>query len=341
MHKPVAPSVDVVIPVFNAPELTKRCIESVVSKLGPSINAIYVQDDASNAETAAMLDHLSYSQIRLYHAPKNQGYGKSVNEAVARSSADFVLVLNSDTEIQQNFLPILCGALAVDPELAVISPVHEKFGVHFERYIRQPGDYIISYRFQGYAFLIRRSVFEALGGFDTQFGRGYFEDTDLGRRLDMQGWRIGVHPGACIHHAVGASFGRGASYRTLVARNRAMYLARYPEVGQNILLISGRYAFADLPVELTASIQRVLRRGGGIHWLTPSPLPQLSCLQMRNRPANLKMILKLMLRGWSREDKRISAVWILPGVPSVLSIALSCLVRIRQLELRKWEIEPF
>ncbi len=339
MHKLVAPSVDVVIPVFNAPELTKRCIASVVANLAPSIHAIYVQDDASDAETAAMLDRLSCSQIHVHHATKNQGYGKSVNEAVARSSADFVLVLNSDTEIQQNFLPILCGALAADPELAVISPVHEDFRVHWERYLRQLGGYIITYRFQGYAFLIRRNVFAMLGGFDAEFGRGYFEDTDLGRRLDRQGWRIGVHPDAHIHHAGGASFGRGRSYRTLVARNRALYLTRYPEVRQNILLISGRYAFAELPVELTDSVQRVLRRGGGIHWLTPVPLPQLSCLQMRNSPVTLKKMMKLMLRGWLREDKRISAVWILPGVPTVLRIALWFVVRMRQLEIRAWKME--
>lgn len=54
--------------------------------------------------------------------PENQGFGKSINDAVARSDADLVLVLNSDTEIHENFLPLLCEAFAVDPELAVISP---------------------------------------------------------------------------------------------------------------------------------------------------------------------------------------------------------------------------
>ena len=342
MNTPVAPSVDVIIPVYNAPELTKRCIDSVVTNLSQSIRTIYVQDDASDTETCAMLDHLCYQQLHVYHAPENQGFGKSVNDAATRSDADFVLVLNSDTEVHENFLPLLCEALAADPELAVISPTQDNFSTSkLDRYQRRPSGYIATYRFQGYAFLIRRTLFVAMGGFDAQFGRGYFEDTDLGRRLIQHGWRMGVHPDACIHHAGGASFGRGRSYRLLAKRNRALYLSRYPEARRNILLVSGPYTLADLSVQLKDSTEQVLRQGGGIHWLTPLPLPQLSCLQMRNSPASIRMAIKLMLRGRSRADKRISAVWIFPDAPILVRTLLVFFARVRKLEIRKWEAGQF
>lgn len=342
MNTPVAPSVDVIIPVYNAPELTKRCIDSVVTNLSQSIRTIYLQDDASDTETCAMLDHLRYQQLHVCHAPENQGFGKSVNDAAARSDADFVLVLNSDTEIHENFLPLLCEAFAADPELAVISPVQDNFSKSkLDRYQRRPSGYIATYRFQGYAFLIRRTLFVTMGGFDAQFGRGYFEDTDLGRRLVQHGWRMGVHPNTSIHHAGGASFGRGRLYRLLAQRNRALYLSRYPEARRNILLVSGPYTLADLSVQLADSIDQVLRQGGGIHWLTPLPLPQLSCLQMRSGPASIKMAIKLMLRGRSRADRRISAVWILPGAPVLLRILLALFVHVRKLEMRKWETGQF
>jgi hypothetical protein len=54
----------------------------------------------------------------MFTTPQNQGYGKSVNEAVARSDAD--LILNSDTAVYENFLPLLCEAFS-GSELAVIS----------------------------------------------------------------------------------------------------------------------------------------------------------------------------------------------------------------------------
>lgn len=332
------PIIDVVIPVYNAAELTKRCIDSVIAYLGTSIRTIHIQDDASGVETHAMLDNLSYPQLHIYHAPENQGYGKSVNDAVARSDADWVLVLNSDIEVLNNFLPWLCGAFAADPGLAVISPTEgDSVETQASRYVRQPGGYIATYRFRGYAFLIRRAVFQAMGGFDAQFGRGYYEDTDLGRRLDQQGWRMGVHPDATVHHETGASFGRGKAYRELVQRNRSLYLLRYPLARQNVLAVSGNATLTDLPSRIADLLEQVMRQGGRLHWLTPAPLPTLSCLQMRNGTAGFKTITKLMLRGWSREDKRITAVWILPGVSAGLRILLTLFARLRQLEIREWQ----
>lgn len=338
MNKPAALSVDVVIPVFNAPELTKRCIDSVMTHLKQSIGTVYVQDDASSDETRAMLDDLRYPQVHIYHAPENQGFGKSVNDAVARSDADLVFVLNSDTEIDEDFLPVLCAAFVADPELAAISPGHKNFFRHeLERYLRRPGGYVQTYRFKGHAFLIRRDIFMALGGFDLQFGRGYFEDLDLSRRLDQQGWRMGVHPDTHIDHQGGGSFGRGQFYRALMKRNRALYLARYPGVCRNVLMISANNpVMDDLPTELSSAIEFVFSQGGSIHWLTPLPLPQLFCLQMRNSRISILTIFKLMLRGGSRKDKRISEVWILPDTPGVWRILLALFIRGRKLKMQTW-----
>lgn len=337
MSESIDVSVDVVIPVYNAPELTRRCIDSVVTHLGRSIGIIFIQDDASNTETREMLDSLSYPQLHIYHAPENQGYGKSVNDAIARSRAELVLVLNSDTEVRENFLPLLCKAFAADQKLVVINPVFDNFFRYaVDRYQRQPGGYIKTYRFKGYAFLIRRDLFLALGGFDMQFGRGYYEDTDLGRRLVRQGWRMGVHPDTCIYHKGGASFGRGWSYFLLMKRNRALYFSRYPEAQHNILVVSGQYTLAELPVQLSNALECMLQKGGGVNWLTPVPLPQLSCYPMRNSQASFRMIVKQLMRGWRRRDKRITTVWILPGVPAGLRFLLKLLVRMRHLELREW-----
>ena len=105
----------------------------------------------------------------------------------------------------------------------------------------RPGGYIETHRLQGHAFLIRRDVFEEVGGFDPAFGRGYYEDVDLGRRLNHRGWRLGVHPDASIQHKGGGSFGRGRSFRELVRRNRSLYFSRYPDACRNVLLLSGQW----------------------------------------------------------------------------------------------------
>lgn len=334
---PAKPSIDVVIPVYNAPVLTRRCVDSILACLEESIRDIYIQDDASDAETRQMLDQLPYERVHVHHAGKNQGFGPSVNQAIRRCSADYVLVLNSDTRADEDFLPALCEALAADPLLAVVIPGGNDYARHdLDQYMRAPGGYIRTYRLQGHAFLIRRKIFQESGGFDPAFGRGYYEDVDLGRRLDLRGWRLGVHPDARIEHEGGGSFGRGRTFRELVKRNRTLYFSRYPDARRNILLLSGNCTVTDFPSNLFGALETVFHEGGYVHWLSPQPAQPLLCLQMRSHSLGMGAVVKLLLRSW-REDKRISEVWVLPDVPRLLRALLISWARIRGLNVSFWD----
>lgn len=335
MDQSKLPSIDVVIPVYNAPVSTQNCINSVVACLGQSIKHILIQDDASDVETRDMLNQLPYKCVRIHHAKKNQGFGKSVNEAVCRSNADYVLVLNSDTVASEDFLPPLCVALAVDPQLAAIIPsgnYYKKFNLN--QYSCQPGGYILTHRLGGYAFLIRRSVFQEMCGFDPAYGRGYYEDVDMGRRLIKRGWRIGMHPGAYIYHKGGGSFGRGLSYQTLKRRGRITYFSRYPKARRNVMLISGNCPLTDFPLDFLDAIDNVFREGGGVHWLTPEHSPQLFCLHMTHTTRSLSATIRLLLRGLLRKDKRVSEVWILPNASHLQRSLFFFLGQLRGIKVR-------
>ncbi|MEO6561762.1 MAG: glycosyltransferase family 2 protein [Nitrosospira sp.] len=334
------PSIDVVIPVYNAPVLTRRCIDSVVACLGRSIRYIYIQDDASEGETREMLDNVPYACVRVHHAQKNQGFGASVNAAINRSDASYVLILNSDTMVSEDLLPRLCAALAADPQLAVIIPAGNDYARdNLDRYVREPGGYVRTHRLRGHAFLIRRHVFLEIGGFDSAFGRGYYEDIDLGRRLNLRGWRLGVYPDAHIYHKGGGSFGRGQSYKELVTRNRNLYFSRHPNASLNVLLLSANCPLTHFPSDLFEALDYVFYEGGYVHWLTPEPARLLLCLQMRNYAIGLEAVVRLLLRGW-RADRRISEVWILPGAPRLLRGLLVLWARVCELKVLSWEKGP-
>ena len=248
-----------------------------------------------------------------------------------------MLVLNSDTVVSENFLPMLCASLAADPLLAVVIPGGNDYARHdLEQYQRAPGGYIETHRLQGHAFLIRRDVFEEVGGFDPAFGRGYYEDVDLGRRLNHRGWRLGVHPDASIQHKGGGSFGRGRSFRELVRRNRSLYFSRYPDACRNVLLLSGNWTLTQFPSSLREMLESVFKKGGYVHWLTPDPSQPLPCLQMRSNSAGLGAAFSLLMRSW-RADKRISEVWMLPGVSRLLRASLIFWAGIRGLKVLSWE----
>ncbi|SDW89419.1 glycosyltransferase family 2 protein [Nitrosomonas communis] len=329
-------SIDVVIPVYNAPDLTRRCVDSVVTYLGNSIRRILIQDDASAGETRQMLDNLPYDCVDVYHAKKNQGFGLSVNEAVNRSDAFYILILNSDTEISHDFLPLLCATFAADVKLAAIIPAGNSYAKYnLDQYLLREGGYIATYYLRGHAIMIRRDIFQEMGGFDPVFGRGYYEDIDLGRRLALRGWRFGVHPGAQIYHKVGGSFGRGRAFQKLIKRNRAIYLSRYPKARQSILLLSGDCSLEDFPPSVLDAIENVFHEGGYVHWLIPAISPTLLCLQMYSQPLCLSALISVMLRGWWRVDRRITEIWMMPGIPLLLRATLALWGRAFRVEIKE------
>jgi hypothetical protein len=187
--------------------------------------------------------------------------------------------------------------------------------------------------------LIRRQVFEDLGGFDHAFGRGYYEDVDLGRRLAEQGWRMGVQRVDGLLHQVGASFGRGAAQKELLARNRSLYYSRYPAAMHNVLILSGTCDFVGLPARVLEAAEQVLGNGARIDWLEPSQTSRLSALEMHGRRARLGVALRLILvRGMSRRDKRISEVWSVAPAPRWLHLMLRILAGCMGIRFRSWTI---
>jgi hypothetical protein len=230
--------------------------------------------------------------------------------------------------------------MSVDSQLAVIIPASNDYiEKDFNRYLRQPGNYIRTYRLRGYAFLIRRSIFQEIGGFDPIFGRGYYEDIDLGRRIYEHNWCIGVYPDSLIYHKGGGSFGRGLAYRKLKRHNRALYFSRYPSAQRNVLFLSGDSSLTDFPQSLLNTIDNVFQRGGIVHWLSTESTAKIPCLHMKNSPANLLIVVRLMMfHGWLRKDKRISDVWLLlPSNSSFLRKLLVLLSEARGIKIITWK----
>lgn len=307
--------IDVVIPVYNAPDLTRRCIESLYEHVSDHIGEVQVHDDASDRATADILDSLRWPDLRVHHAERNTGFGSSVNQAFARTQSPLVLVLNSDTEARDDFLAPLTAAMASDSRLAAVIPAGNTFaGYDLSCYERRSGC-VPTHSLSGYAFLVRRRAFEEVGGFDTGFGRGYYEDTDLSRRWIERGWWIGIHPDAHLHHEDHGSFRDVDDFRGLLAENRERYLALHPGARRNVLLATGDH---DLDSAQRKAALRILEGGGKILWLRPSHRDGLLSLQMKGGRLALTRIWRIA-RHQRRPKKRLTEVWIGPGVPATFA----------------------
>jgi glycosyltransferase involved in cell wall biosynthesis len=283
-----------------------------------------------------MLASLRHPKLRILRNEENLGYGSSVNRGVASCRAPLVLQLNSDISAHDDFLSPLVAALDADPRLAALSPAgntYQRYGL--DDYAKRSGC-VVTCHLSGYAFLIRRSVFEALGGFDPIFGRGYFEDTDLSRRILAAGHWMGVHPGASIHHESHASFADRSERRALIEANRVRYHERWPAAHRRVLLATRVERGSALPSSLVDEAWDVLHGGGHIWWVSPAAPREILALGMRGDRMGFVRGLRRMRKERGDPWKRFGELWLTDDAPTVPVALLRADARRNGLQIRRW-----
>ena len=180
---------------------------------------------------------------------ENLGFAAANNLAAAETSGEYLAFLNPDLELAEGWLNPLLAALD-DPAVAIAAPVllnNDGFieeagqvvfsdggtlamgGSHWpggrESYSEVMFDRDVDYA-SAACWVMRRSVFEELGGFSTDYYPAYFEDNDLGQRAQHAGYvtRL-VTARPVVHHHEGASSDRLA----LAERSRATFESTWAE----------------------------------------------------------------------------------------------------------------
>lgn len=198
-----------------------------------------------------------YPNVQFLATGANLGYGSAINRAVAELAGDpatgkFLIVANPDVQWGPGSIDALLDAAARWPYAAALGPlIREPDGSvypsarHLPSLIRggmhavvsplwPTNPWTTSYRqerlepserpvgwLSGSCLLVRRSAFDAVGGFDERYFM-YMEDVDLGDRLRRSGWLSVYVPSAEVLHHKGHSTGRDPA-ANLVAHHRSTY----------------------------------------------------------------------------------------------------------------------
>jgi N-acetylglucosaminyl-diphospho-decaprenol L-rhamnosyltransferase len=195
----------------------------------------------------------------------NLGYGRAANVGAATAPARagaYLLICNPDTELENGAVPALRAALTGAPDLGLVGPRlsnpdgslypsartfpdlvdamgHGLFGLFSprnrftRRYRMLDWDHGGRARVDwvsGACFLVRRSAWDAVNGFNPAYFM-YMEDVDLCWRLSRSGWAVGYEPAARVLHVQGASTNHHP-YRMLAAHHLSMWrFARRATIG--------------------------------------------------------------------------------------------------------------
>lgn len=229
----------IIILSYNTNEITKNCLDSLSKNLKryPSVNwEIIVVDNASVDGSVAMFQ--KNKDILLILNKKNVGYPKGNNQAINIAEGKYILLLNSDTLVENIDFEELLGYLEKDPAIGVltvkvvlpsgrIDPAsHRGFPTVWNSFcyfsgleklfgkIPVIGKYFGGYHLTnmnldkvheidsptGAFYLVRKDVLNKVGGFDDKNFFMYGEDLDLSYRIKKNGYKILYYPDSTIIH---------------------------------------------------------------------------------------------------------------------------------------------
>lgn len=212
--------ISVVIVNYNTRDLLKQCLESL-EKFEPDAEAIVV-DNASRDGSEGMVRE-SFPGVDVIQSGRNAGFAAANNLGLARATGDYVILLNSDTCLEEKALTATACWMDANPAVGATSPrllgadgkpqtcqyPWPSAGDLWRQAIRlkpsrkkTAGGWLA-----GTCLVLRREALERLGGRLDEHYWMYWEDADLSRQIASDGWALTPFEGAAIRHYGGASGG--------------------------------------------------------------------------------------------------------------------------------------
>jgi GT2 family glycosyltransferase len=244
-----APRVVSVILNTNRCQDTLACLASLQRSTYPN-HQVIVLDNASTDDSLTAIAS-RFPAVRIISLTENLGYAGNNNvgiDAALAAGADWVFVLNEDTELDPVCLASLIEVADRDPRIGVVGPmvyhhdepdVIQSAGGHLSRFWESshhaqntpdrgqfPEPRNVDW-ISGCAILVRRAVIEGVGSLDSRYFY-YWEETEWCLRAARAGWRIVHVPQARLwHKGVQRDYRPGPSTTYFATRNRLLTLAKH------------------------------------------------------------------------------------------------------------------
>ena len=240
---------------WNGQHLLERFLPSIV-EYNSTIADVIVIDNASSDDSISFLKE-NYPSIQRIEFEKNYGFAKGYNKAIELVSYEYVVLLNSDVRVTDNWLQAPFDFLESNLSYAACQPkiLDEKDPSKFE-YAGACGGYIdfLGYPFcrgrifdaleedkgqynsikdvfwaSGAALFVRRTEYIETGGLDARFF-AHQEEIDLCWRLLNRGFKIACVPQSIVYHLGGASLDKAHPRKTFLnfRNNLVMLLKNLP-----------------------------------------------------------------------------------------------------------------
>jgi N-acetylglucosaminyl-diphospho-decaprenol L-rhamnosyltransferase len=266
---------EVVIVNYSSADMTIRCVESILRwRIAIPGNIIVVDNKSPDNSLSRLLARLS--TIKVVAAEQNSGFGAGINLGVGLGEGEYILILNPDTYFERDTVSNVVSLMDAQPRIGITGldlvdpdgarqfsarrfysildvaarrlpigrywPFRNRVDRHLMKEVWSLESCFEAEWVVGTGFLVRRHVFEEIGGMDEQYFL-YMEDVDLCARVWKSGYQVVCVPGATlVHDHQRASalnpFSRASGQHILsllrFARKFSLPLFRPPGIGRTI-----------------------------------------------------------------------------------------------------------
>lgn len=269
--------VSIILVNYNGAQVVIDCLHSIQKMLHEVPYEIIVVDNASVDQSVDLIAE-KFPTVNLIRQSENRGFGAGNNVGAKVATGKYLFLLNTDTLLTCDVLPHLVEVIESDPAIGIVAPKllnsDGTLQISTARSISLWGEYQdlkqkinyqnpqhqtrIAQQFSmmqevdiviGAALLIRRSLFEELGGFDETFFM-YLEESDLCRRAQMKGWKIIYTPAVELIHLGGYSVNKTVDrLRLEYRRSQIYYYQKHRPYWEQLILrcyLAIKFAYASI-----------------------------------------------------------------------------------------------
>ena len=205
---------DILIPVWNHLDLTKRVIASVRENTTVPYQLIVVDDGSTDTEWLS-----SQNDILLVKHDQNYGFAKAINSGLEKSTGEYVVLLNNDVQVPKGWLKTLLEGFS--GRIGAIGPLSTA-----QNQLQWQGNFgglqgvttdLTTLSF--FCVVLKKEAIDRVGLMDERFLPAYGEDDDYCIRLRKANYTLGVHCDVVVEHDHGGTTGpanlinRGGLYK--------------------------------------------------------------------------------------------------------------------------------
>ncbi len=337
-----SPLVSIIICNWNGKHLLEECLDSLKEQTSRDFEVIVVNNGSSDG-SVALLEEKYADFVRLVKLDKNYGFAGGNNRGIEQAGGKYIALLNNDTFCDKRWLEELVKPMEIYPDVGMCA---SKLLVYDQpelidavghliypdglnrgrgRFEKDSGQYdqLEEIFFPpGCGAIYSKRMLDEIGLFDEDFF-SYGDDTDIGLRARLAGWKCLYVPTAVVHHKISGSAGWYSEFKAFhVERNRVWIAVKYfPTVP---LLLSVYYTGIRFALQAYGA---VAGKGASGKFASEASLGQLVLVLLRAYWAALKGLPRMWKkRNEIRRTKKVSdgqfEIWLRKYRISAREIAL-------------------